>query len=87
MTGSHNSIIDLSSNVFFHIFYHHLTKILGIETIVMEPKHRSGHPSKMTKNYTNTDCLYSQWLIHRGSYMSAHVLLNLLNELRKIDKI
>ena len=25
--------------------------------------------------------------IHRGSYMSAHVLLNLLNELRKIDKI
>ena len=25
--------------------------------------------------------------IHRGSYMSAHVLLNLLNELRKIDKM
>ena len=24
---------------------------------------------------------------HRGSYMSAHVLLNLLNELRKRDKI
>ena len=26
-------------------------------------------------------------LIHRGSYMSAHVLLNLLNELRKRDKM
>ena len=25
--------------------------------------------------------------IHRGSYMSSHVLLNLLNELRKIDKM
>ena len=25
--------------------------------------------------------------INRGSYMSAHVLLNLLNELRKIDKM
>ena len=26
-------------------------------------------------------------LIHRGSYMSAHVLLNLLNELRKRNKM
>ena len=26
-------------------------------------------------------------MIHRGSYMSAHVLLNLLNKLRKIDKM
>ena len=26
-------------------------------------------------------------VIHRGSYMSAHVLLNLLNELGKRDKI
>ena len=25
--------------------------------------------------------------IHRGAYMSAHVLLNLLNELGKIDKM
>ena len=25
--------------------------------------------------------------IHRGSYMSAHVLLNLLNELRKRDQM
>ena len=25
--------------------------------------------------------------INRGSYMSAHVLLNLLNELRKTDKM
>ena len=26
-------------------------------------------------------------IIHRGSYMSAHDLLNLLNELRKSDKM
>ena len=26
-------------------------------------------------------------VINRGSYMSAHVLLNLLNELGKIDKM
>ena len=26
-------------------------------------------------------------MIHRGSYMSAHVLLNLLNELGKRDKM
>ena len=26
-------------------------------------------------------------VIHRGSYMSVHVLLNLLNELRKRDKM
>ena len=25
--------------------------------------------------------------VHRGSYMSAHVLLNLLNELKKSDKM
>ena len=25
--------------------------------------------------------------VNRGSYMSAHVLLNLVNELRKIDKM
>ena len=29
----------------------------------------------------------SNYLIHRGSYMSVHVLLNLLNELRKRDKM
>ena len=26
-------------------------------------------------------------MMHRGSYASAHVLLNLLNELRKSDKM
>ena len=26
-------------------------------------------------------------VVHRGSYMSAHVLLNLLNEFRKINKM
>ena len=33
---------------------------------------------KSTINYYNE---------HRGSYMSAHVLLNLLNKLSKIDKM
>ena len=31
--------------------------------------------------------LTSTWERHRGSYMSAHVLLNLLNELGKRDKM
>ena len=30
--------------------------------------------------------IFKIWM-HRGSYMSAHVLLNLLNELRKRDKM
>ena len=35
--------------------------------------------------------MFKEWfmnmtVINRGSYMSAHVLLNLLNELRKRDK-
>ena len=30
---------------------------------------------------------FSKWGSKRGSYMSAHVFLNLLNELRKRDKI
>ena len=29
----------------------------------------------------------SHHLLYSGSYMSAHVLLNLLNELRKLDKM
>ena len=33
------------------------------------------------------DCFMDQCVIHRGSYMSAHVLLNLLKELRKRDKM
>ena len=31
--------------------------------------------------------LYDNHTLHRGSYMSAHVLLNLLNELGKRDKM
>ena len=38
---------------------------------------RTDRSSKETNNYD----------IHRGSYMSAHVLLNLLNELGKRDKM
>ena len=32
-------------------------------------------------------CLCFHTILHRGSYMSAHVLLNLLNELGKRDKM
>ena len=31
--------------------------------------------------------LCAQFILHRGSYMSAHVLLNLLNEFRKGDRM
>ena len=31
--------------------------------------------------------LYLEEILHRGSYMSAHVFLNLLNELGKSDKM
>ena len=45
-TGSHSLIIDLSNDVFFHIFYRQLTNISEIETAVIGPKHGSGGPSK-----------------------------------------
>ena len=38
-------------------------------------------------NETATTTTFKAKLIYRGSYMSAHVLLNLLNELRKRDKM
>ena len=49
-TGSHSLIIYLSNDVFFHIFYRHLTKISEIETVNIGPKHRGGGPSKTNKN-------------------------------------
>ena len=33
------------------------------------------------------DCPFTHFQFTRGSYMSAHVLLNLLNELSKRDKM
>ena len=33
------------------------------------------------------NCLHATWVVNRGSYMSAHVLLYLLNELGKRDKM
>ena len=42
----------------------------------------------MTSLQHNNDVLGQvAWTIYRGSYMSAHVLLNLLNELGKRDKM
>ena len=35
----------------------------------------------------NFVCVFKQVSLNRGSYMSAHVLLNLLNELVKRDKM
>ena len=46
----HRLIIDLSNDVFFHIFYRHLTKISEIETVDIGPKHRSRGLSKTNKN-------------------------------------
>ena len=48
-TGSHSLMIDLSSDVFFHIFYRHLSKISKIETALIGPKNRSRGSPKATK--------------------------------------
>ena len=40
----------------------------------------------MTKGFLKGNLLV-QIILYRGSYMSAHVLLNLLNELGKRDKM
>ena len=38
--------------------------------------------------YVSGKCaVYLYLSIYRGSYMNAHVILNLLNELRKSDKV
>ena len=50
MTCSYSLIIDLSNDVFFHIFYCHFTKILEIETAVIGPKHQGWGLSKTNKN-------------------------------------
>ena len=42
--------------------------------------------AKINQSWVNADRLYCLRL-NRGSYMSAHVLLNLLNELGKRDKM
>ena len=42
---------------------------------------------KEFNKFNNTGALMLDSMIHRGSYMSAHVLLILLNELRKRDKM
>ena len=47
-------------------------------------------PYTRVRNYTvqlNVTDLVIGYEKHRGSYMSAHVLLNLLNELGKRDKM
>ena len=47
------------------------------KTLLSEKKH------EVLNEYVISYIFTSFTRIHRGSYMSAHVLLNLLNELRK----
>ena len=42
---------------------------------------------KCIQNMAHTELWKAQTHTHRGSYMSAHVLLNLLNKLGKRDKM
>ena len=49
-SGSNSLIIDLSNNVFFHIFYYHLTKISEVEVAVIGQKIPERGPSKPNKN-------------------------------------
>ena len=50
-TGSHSLIIDLSNDVFFHIFYRQLTNILEIEKAVIRTKTlERGFHQKTDKN-------------------------------------
>ena len=64
--------------------------LLSTDSTHEEP---SGHHCKIVdwgiKNQNKKICQPKAIVIrrHRGSYMSAHVLLNLLNELRKRDKM
>ena len=45
------------------------------------------HSEEETQGTQETQNTNSQMTLNRGSYMSAHVLLNLLNELGKRDKM
>ena len=49
------------------------------------PKKVSCNNDKISKDSINGICIVI--FLYRGSYMSAHVLLNLLNELGKRDKM
>ena len=53
-TVSDSFIIDLSNDVFFHIFYRQLTNISEIETAVIGPNTGAGARQKTNKNYSNT---------------------------------
>ena len=58
-TGSHNLVIDLSNDVFFRIFYSHLTKLSGIDTVDIRPKHRSGGCQKFIKSRLSSGPYFS----------------------------
>ena len=61
MPGSHSLIIHLSNDVFFHIFYRHLTKISEIEKVDIGPKHQSGGRQKQIK----TTVIKSLYFFHK----------------------
>ena len=60
-TGSHSLFIDLSNDVFFHVFYHYLTKLSEIETAVIGPKHHSGACQNQIK--TNEKIFFANILL------------------------
>ena len=49
--------------------------------------HANYTPKQTYKQMQDYCDIVASLMIYRGSYMSAHVLLNLLNELRKRDKM
>ena len=49
MTGSHCLISDLSNDVFFHIFYCHLSKISEIEMLTSDQNTGAGACQKQIK--------------------------------------
>ena len=60
----------------------------GKETKTQENiKHKRAKRSALSKQVTTRQDSYTKAITNRGSYMSAHVLLNLLNELGKRDKM
>ena len=75
------------------------TSSVGLEMFkaeqYQERQHETTHTDEQTYIHNHLYChwfwdnvlKYTTEKIHRGSYMSAHVLLNLLNELGKRDKM
>ena len=64
------------------IFYQKIHKPFNGPTSTSSPHRYFFKPLSSSVNFNLLNCV-----LNRGSYMSAHVLLNLLNELGKRDKM